>query len=458
MKNNRMPIGYWGLTVACMLVARLAIGQAAGPPPIIGVALPQGQLGGSADVAEVLRTRVISQLQQQSVQAVPLPGAPGSSPDAEARAANAGYVLYVRMEQKHSMGSMFGKVASLARALPLGGLTGRGGAGELAGAAMQGAASAAASSAQSSMAGSQAAGSALAGVKSGDTVTLDYRLVAVGATTPTKAETFSTKAAGDGQDVIAPLVSQLTGAVVPLANGTTVEPAAPGSAAPPASAGTPPSSGHSSVFGGLFGKRTTPPPAAPAADSMDCAKLAAIGNGFMTVDTCEKFKGQQQAYTKAASDPSAVRAGDDQLTCAQITAELQQQQITAPDQTKVAAAQATAAQQMALLQKEQAEAMKRQAEDQAIVNAASAADRVTEAATMGVVRGRALETAEKGIDERHRVANERVINESRPIATKQYSQVADIGSDLTAQMQSNPRLARLLQLANSKRCKGMSSM
>ena len=77
---------------------------------------------------------------------------------------------------------------------------------------------------------------------------------------------------------------------------------------------------------------------------------------------------------------------------------------------------------------------------------------------MGVVRGRALETAEKWIDERHRVANERVINESRPIATKQYSQVADIGSDLTAQMQSNPRLARLLQLANSKRCKGMSSM
>src|SRR5450631_43036 len=93
-------------------------------------------------------------------------------------------------------------------------------------------------------------------------------------------------------------------------------------------------------------------------------------------------------------DP-AQRPGDEQMTCAQITAELKQQQYTAPDKTKVAALDATAREQQKITKKEYENMVKMQAEDQSAVAAATAADTATELATGGLVRGRALNAVEK---------------------------------------------------------------
>ena len=59
----------------------------------------------------------------------------------------------------------------------------------------------------------QLTGAQQSGVKRGDTISLEYRLTAVGSTTPLQSATLQGKADNDGQDVLSPLVGQLAGAL-----------------------------------------------------------------------------------------------------------------------------------------------------------------------------------------------------------------------------------------------------
>ena len=188
--------------------------------------------------------------------------------------------------------------------------------------------------------------------------------------------------------------------------------------------------------------------------SMDCAKLASMPNAPMSLDACEKLQRTQQAYNQAASDPSAQRPGDEQMSCAQITAELKQQQYAAQDKTKVTELDATTKEEQKIIKKEEAILAKRQAEAQTAVAAATAADTATEVATAGLVRGHALNAVEKTLDAQDKAEKERVIREDLPTYQKMISQTAGLGVDFGQQLQANPRLGRLMQLADSKHCKG----
>jgi hypothetical protein len=174
----------------------------------------------------------------------------------------------------------------------------------------------------------------------------------------------------------------------------------------------------------------------------------------MSVEACEKLQGAQQAYNQAASDSSAQRPGDEQMSCTQITAELKQQQYTAPDKTKAAELTATTKEEEKIIKKEEAILVKRQAEAQTAIAAATAADTATEVATAGLVSGRALNAVEKTLDAKDKAEKERVIREDLPTYQKMISQTAGLGADFGEQLQANPRLARLIQLADSKHCKG----
>jgi hypothetical protein len=351
-----MSKNYWVLSMVCVCLVRLAPAQAGATPTTIGIALPQGQLGQGAEVAEPLRQSLINQLKAQSVAAVPLAASAGGPVDAEAVAKHCTYVLYIRVEQKHSMGGMLGKLAPLAGALPFGALSGRGVSGMMTNAALQGAANAAEKSAATSVqeqAVSQLTGAAQSGVKRGDTVALDYRLLAVGSANPIKSETFSSKAAGDGQDVVSPLVGQLAGAVVRVAQAAPVAQGTPSTenTAPGDSSDTRSSNEHSSLLGGLWGHKSassSKPAGGAAGGGMDCAKLAGMPNAPMSLESCQKLQSAQQAYSQAASDPGALR----------------------------------------------------------------------------------------------------------PVAQRQMGQMAGFGADFAEQFKSNPRLARLMQLADTKHCKG----
>ena len=433
-----MHFRYRSLSIVCVALSRLVLAQPAPSQVVLGVALPQDKR--AAEMAEPLRQSLIAQLRAQSIEAVPLTASGSSSVEAEAQAKHCSYILYTRLEQKSGSGGVFSKLSS---ALPFSALTGRG-------------ATSTAVAATPEQSGSPSAPQAASTVKRGDTMTLDYRLVALGAVNPTKAETLTGKAAADGQDLVGPLVTQLSGAVGAAAQGGTEGAsvaAAPGDAHP--------AKEHSSLLGGLWGHKNSASPK-PAAPAIDCAQLTSMSAGHfamapgqvMSTEDCQKMQSAQQTYTQAGSDPSAMRPGDEQMTCAQITAELKQQQYTPPDKSKVAAAQATAAQQQALIQREEANMLKQQAKDQAAVEAASAADTATELATGGLVRGRALQAVEKEQTAEHDANNQRVLKEAQPIEKQQVGQMAGFSSDFAQQLQSNPRLARLMQLADTKHCKG----
>ncbi len=413
----------------------------------VGVILPQGQLATSPETSESLRQSLLSQLRSQSVSAVPLTATSGAAVDAEAQSKHCDRVLYTRIEKKSaSSGGILSKLGGLSRvagALPFGALAGRGGGSSMVSAAMQQAASAASSSAaQQMMSGSQqsagqATAAALDAVKKGDTVTVEYRLAAVGSPSAVKGETLSGKADSDGQDVVSPLLAQTARAVA----GTDPAPAA-GSAAPE----------HASPFSSLFGRHT---PAASAqaggaAGGIDCNTISS-GAGVSVAD-CQRMQAAQQAYVQAAA--AGARPGDESMTCEQIAAELHQQQFAAPDKNKVAAATATVAQERVNLQHAEAVAAKTQAEDQAVMDAASTADTATELASGGLLRGHSLDAAGKAVTEHDAAVSAQLKKEMAPTQGAMLSQVAGFGADAAAQTQSNPRLARLMQLANSKRCKG----
>jgi hypothetical protein len=452
--------GRWSLM--CAMLARLFLIPAGAAPVTVGVALPQGQALQGAEAAEPMRQNLISQLKAQSFDAVPLGATSDNLVDAEAQSKHCNYVLYTRLE-RHGSSGFRSKLSALSGVLPMAAFSGRG-ASSITGTLMQGAANAAASSAQQ-QAMSQFTGAAAAGVKQGDIMTMSYRLMSVGSANPLKSESFdSAKAGGDGQDIISPLVAQVAGAVGTVAQGSpaAAAPATTSGAAPaaPTPAGDPASSsGHASAFGALFGHHSasnTKPAPGSTNGTMDCAQIASMPNAPVSAATCEQMRASQQIYNQAAADPSASRPGDDQMTCAQITAELKQQTYTAPDKTKVAEAAATANQQQDILHKEYNNMLKQQAEDQAAVNAANAADTATELATGGLVRGRALNAVEKTLDEKHKANNERVIKEDMPVTSKLTTQTSGLGADAAQQLQANPRLARLMQLADSKHCKGGS--
>jgi hypothetical protein len=420
-----MSTQYWRWSIVCMAMARLALNQAGAAPLTIGIPLPQGQTQG-VEMTESMRQSLISQLKAQSIDAVPLSAAAGSL-EAEVQAKHCNYVLYTRVQKKHGTGSsVFGKLSLLTHGIS-----------------------------------PDAVGEA--GVKRGDTVVLDYRLMAMGSSDPIKADSLSAKAAADGEDVVGPLVAQLTSAVAAAAQGkeqgTALAQASTQISTQAASAASSDSQSSStgSKFGGFFGHRSisnAKPAGGNMSGSMDCAKLASMPNAPMSVEACEKLQGTQQAYTQAASDPAAQRTGDDQLSCAQITAELKQQQYAAQDKTKVAELDATTKEQQKIIKKEEAILAKRQAEAQAAVAAATAADTATELATGGLVSGHALNAVEKTLDAQDKVEKERVMREDLPTTQKMTSQTAGLGTDFGQQLQANPRLARLMQLADSKHCKG----
>jgi hypothetical protein len=207
------------------------------------------------------------------------------------------------------------------------------------------------------------------------------------------------------------------------------------------------------MLGGLFGRHRAPPSQAPAA-TPDCAQIAAMPDAHVSLEACQKMMASQQAYNGALADPSVSRPGDEQMSCDQIMAEMKQQQISAPDKAQAAEAQSAVKDEQAMLAKHQKEAAVQQAKDQARDNAASAADRATEMATMGVVSGHALAAAEKVNDAEDKAMNRRMLDEAKPTDTRMLNSTAALATGAASQLSANPRLARLVQLANTHRCRG----
>jgi hypothetical protein len=484
--NTKKLIRHALLPAALVLLASVPFAGAAaqGGNVTIGVALPQVQLGQGADAAEPLRQSVMNRLRSPGVELVALTGSTPAEIDADAKSKGCGQVLYTHVEQKRGGGGLFNKLTSLVSVLPAvaaAGGGGGGGGGGVTGLLTQSAANAATnaatSAAQKQMQGAQQqmlaapgmAGQALSNVarssiKRGDNISFDYRLVTVGSTAPLKSDSLHAKADSDGQDVLTPLVEQLAnglsadsqGASGSAGNGS-------GRVGAATASGPPPSTGqaeHTGFMHGLFGAHDksasrSASAAAPTSGGMpDCAQIASMPNAPISLEACQKMAGAQQAYDRALADPSASRPGDEQMSCDQILAELRQQQLSAPDKAKVAATTAAASREQALLKKHMAESTAIMAEEQAKVDAAVAVDQATGMATGGLVHPNTASAAAEAAQARARVEGKRQADERRPTEQKLLGGVADLGMDSAQQLSNNPRLARLIQLSQSHRCKG----
>jgi hypothetical protein len=67
-----------------------------------------------------------------------------------------------------------------------------------------------------------------------------------------------------------------------------------------------------------------PKPANPqgGAQTVDCARLAAMPNAPMSYDTCQKMMSSAAAMQGAMNDPAGQRPGDEAMTCDQVKAEI----------------------------------------------------------------------------------------------------------------------------------------
>ncbi|HYL70766.1 MAG TPA: hypothetical protein VEY89_05645, partial [Candidatus Dormibacteraeota bacterium] len=209
MKTTLSGLTALTLAAAALFLASFGLrAQTPADPMTIGVVLPHGQLDGGTSVAGALRQSVVDQLRRPGVATVALDGTSPEQLDAEARAKHCTHVLYTNLEQKHGGGGLLHKLAPMASMLSLGAMAGAGG--RMGGGAMsalaQGAAqnainSSVAAGQQQAMA-QQLSGGQQSGIKRGDTISLEYRLTAVGSTTPLQSATLQGKADNDGQDVL----------------------------------------------------------------------------------------------------------------------------------------------------------------------------------------------------------------------------------------------------------------
>ena len=417
------------MTSAWLLSVSLAIGIASAAPGgkiTIGVPLPQAQSqsGRTADLAEGMRQNVMSHLRSATVEVVPLASSDASQIDAEAKEKGCNYVLYTRIEQKHGSG-FFGRFAPFV-----------------------GSKQAAADQQEALMQSTD--GSATSNVKKGDSFSVDYRLMATGNATPLKADSVRAKADADGEDMVGPMAEQLAGAVTLAAqNGGQ---GGSGSTAPGDDSSS--SGGKSGFMGGLFGhKHTAPTTANNSASTPDCGKIASMPGTNMTLEQCQQMLAAKVSYDQALADPSASRPGDDSMSCDQIIAELKQQQYTTPDKNKVADMKATAATEQKTLKRQEKEIFEKAAKDQAVMEGALAADTAIAMATGGLAKGVASQAAEKEIDASDKAMGERMAAERKPTEQKMNMYTADTATNASRDLTNNPRIAKLIQMANAKRCK-----
>lgn len=182
---------------------------------------------------------------------------------------------------------------------------------------------------------------------------------------------------------------------------------------------------------------------------MSCDMVAANPGAGMDKASCEAMNQAAASYYNAQHDPAASRPGDESMSCDDIKAEFMQQPVTAPSQQHMAAAQAATTDYMA-----------KQTQMQAQVTAQTAALSAQSMAASGLsmvnpLAGRAADQAVQAEQQSMEAAdNAQARAELTPRARKVTSSTATVVGDISPQLDSNPRIGRLMALANEKHCRG----
>jgi hypothetical protein len=204
----------------------------------------------------------------------------------------------------------------------------------------------------------------------------------------------------------------------------------------------------SAVQAQLFGGRRDAPPPVPQSDQLDpalCDQIVNIPNSPMSAEACRSMMKMQQSMKAASSDPSAIRPGDESMTCDQITAEMIAVARPMVSPETVAQARESADAQLALRQKQDAEAKAFVAQQMAITMGAGA---------LGLVPGGgyAASAIAAGQQAQAQALAQRQQAEAAPVYAQSSRSIVATTTEMSQAMQSNPRFARLMQMTAQKNC------
>jgi hypothetical protein len=177
-----------------------------------------------------------------------------------------------------------------------------------------------------------------------------------------------------------------------------------------------------------------------AAAAVDCEVLAKQPSPAMTVEAC---RAQQAAYGglgQAVNTPGGERPGDESMSCAQIIAEMKSSHFAGVS-AETAQAGVVAGQQLQ-------DTYQRRMALAGTMGAQHMGESMAVAAAPNAVQGAVMykQTAEQQALARDAAA------EMQPVRTRAMMANAASADELAANLQANPRFARLMQLVMQKNC------
>jgi hypothetical protein len=197
----------------------------------------------------------------------------------------------------------------------------------------------------------------------------------------------------------------------------------------------------------LFG---APQPQGPNAipDNLDpaiCDQMASIPNAPMSPEACRSMIGMAQGMKTSGSDPSAMRAGDETMSCDQINAEMRSVATPLVSAETGAQARVAADAQMAMMQKQQAE------------QKAFVAGQVVQGLGVGALGmlpggGYAAMAAQQAMMAQQQAFAQKQYEEAAGVRAQTNQSLTATTTEMAQGMQQNPRFARLMNMSVEKNC------
>jgi hypothetical protein len=172
--------------------------------------------------------------------------------------------------------------------------------------------------------------------------------------------------------------------------------------------------------------------------------MAGTPGSPISVDTCKSMMGMASATQRSAADPAASRPGDESMSCAQISSEMAQLKGVGVSQSTAHEGQEAGQEVLSTLKKQQREVEALTVESTAATNAAALKDPT----------GHLAHKVQQAYQERGQELGRKQVAERQPKLERQDRALAASSAEMTQSVQSNPRFARLIQLAGNRGCKG----
>jgi hypothetical protein len=188
------------------------------------------------------------------------------------------------------------------------------------------------------------------------------------------------------------------------------------------------------------------------AGQVDCSALAAMPNSPMSIDTCRKMMDSAKQSEAALKDTRGARPGDEAMSCQDIAKEMSAMQGVGLSDASRAEGSAAATQYQTVVASQLAQIHAQAAAGAMATTAAAATDLATQLATGGVVNPHSAEAVQQAALAAGRVQGERMAEERRPAEQRLFNATGSNTGELAQQLQSNPRFARLVNLAITKGC------